>query len=168
MFDASNWYWVVASGTAQVYHSARVAYVLPSDAAYVAWLAAGNLPTQIPSAAELLGVLQQQWLPLVIGQGCAIVSTGTPALNATYALDPVTVQNLEALVDDITAGKPLPGGGSTIEYPTLDGPQIAFTGPQLVTLGAALVEYEYSAMQALTTIVMGGSASLPVQPVTIA
>ena len=53
MYNASNHYWIVGGSTTQVYSSASASYVAVADATYVAWLAAGNLPTKI-SANDML------------------------------------------------------------------------------------------------------------------
>jgi hypothetical protein len=75
-YNPSNWYWVVAGSTTQVFSSASGTYVQISDATYVAWLAAGGHPTRIDTEASLIAVLAQQ-APSVVVQ--------TPAGLATYA-----------------------------------------------------------------------------------
>jgi hypothetical protein len=56
-FTASDWYWIVAGSTTQVYASKIGNYVPVADATYQAWLAAGMEPTKIASEAELGEVL---------------------------------------------------------------------------------------------------------------
>lgn len=55
----SNWYWIVAGSTTQVYSSAVDNYVPSADATYQAWLAAGNAPSKIESTQSLADVLLQ-------------------------------------------------------------------------------------------------------------
>lgn len=52
-YNRSNWYWVVAGDTEQVYSSAAGDYVDVDDATYTAWLATGAIPTPI-SANDML------------------------------------------------------------------------------------------------------------------
>jgi len=56
-YNPANWYWVVGGSTTQVFSSTSGDYVPVSNAAYVAWLADGTMPTQIGSEAELGDVL---------------------------------------------------------------------------------------------------------------
>ncbi len=56
-FTPSNWYWIVAGSTTQVYSSAAGDYVAVSDPTYQAWLAAGHTPTNIDNEANLGDVL---------------------------------------------------------------------------------------------------------------
>lgn len=144
-----------------------MAYVPVADATYQAWLAAGGVATNILNAAELLEVLQNQWSPLVSAAGVAIVSTGTPALNGTYAIDPATLANIVGLSTGIAAGKPLPGGGSTFNYRDIVGSPHAFTAANFLNFAAAIESYVYGADQAIETLVNGGTAMPPSQPVTI-
>jgi hypothetical protein len=56
-YNPQNWYWIVNGSTTQVYSSASSGYVAITDTTYVAWLAAGGVPTKIDSEADLWGVL---------------------------------------------------------------------------------------------------------------
>jgi hypothetical protein len=56
-FDVKDWYWIVAGDDTRLFSSKTGDYVLPGNAAYVAWLAAGGAPTRIVSEAELGEVL---------------------------------------------------------------------------------------------------------------
>lgn len=56
-YNPTNWYWIIAGNEARFYSSASGDYVTPTDAAYVAWLAAGGTPSHIASEAELGAVL---------------------------------------------------------------------------------------------------------------
>src|SRR5262252_7789655 len=57
VFDPTNWYWIVARSTTQVYSSAVGDYVPMQDATYQAWLAAGNPPAPADSVQSLGQVL---------------------------------------------------------------------------------------------------------------
>lgn len=56
LYNPRNWYWLVGS-PAQVFSSQALTYVPTTNAAYVAWLAAGYFPTIIDNEADLIGVL---------------------------------------------------------------------------------------------------------------
>jgi hypothetical protein len=56
-YTPTDWYWIVAGSTTQVYSSSLANYVAVSNATYVAWLATGKLPTKITSEIELGEVL---------------------------------------------------------------------------------------------------------------
>lgn len=167
-YNPADWYWTVAGSTSQVWASARVAYVPVTDATYEAWLAEDNAPTRIASAAELLEVLQQQWAPMIMAQGCALTSTGTPALDATYSLDHQSQANIVAIADGIANGKGLPGGGSTFNYPDASGAMHAFDAAQFTAMAAAFETFVYNFDQALSALVNGDAAAIPAASVTIA
>lgn len=52
-YNPSNWYWLVAGSTTQVYSSASNTYVSVSDTTYEAWVASGGVATKI-SANDML------------------------------------------------------------------------------------------------------------------
>lgn len=55
-FIAADWYWRV--GGADIYHSGRQAVVPADDAAFLAWIAAGNVVATVPGFDDLRGVLE--------------------------------------------------------------------------------------------------------------
>ena len=166
-YDAINWYWAVAGSTTQVFSSARLAYVPVADATYVAWLAAGNAPTSIDSPGSLWQVLVAQLLPRAT-PAVALTSTGTSALNGVYSTSPDAIAQIVALATGILSGKPLPGGGSSFNYPDAAGTMHAFIGSDFINFAVAVENMVYAAEQALSTLLNGGSASLPSSALTIA
>lgn len=58
MVDITNCYWIIADSQTEVYSSASNTMVAPDDPDYAAWLSSGNVAINIPSVAELAGVLQ--------------------------------------------------------------------------------------------------------------
>jgi hypothetical protein len=56
-----------------------------------------------------------------LNAGIAITSSGTPALNATYAIDPVTMQMLYDLSIYISVNGVYPGGAATLNWPDASG-----------------------------------------------
>ena len=126
--------------------------------------------------AFLNGVLTQQWpetpaptataaetAAAILSAGCAVVSTRTAALTATYPLDQLHLDWLAALGDSLNAGEGLPNGRSTVAIPDVRGQLHDFTAPQLIALGAALRNVFYDLQSVLT----GASSALPAQPALI-
>lgn len=63
-YDPRDWYWdVVDHDPARVYASARAAFVAVDDKAYVAWRAAGYIPTRVASFDKLVDVLRASSVP---------------------------------------------------------------------------------------------------------
>jgi len=127
-YNPANWYWSgqPAGQTATViYSSARGALVAATDAAYVAWLAAGNAPTPWPrdatgavTSAALDAVLEAAGLPAtgltpptvaqllayvgekvagLIGASRSYTSATTPAVTIQSDATGATLSNLQAL-----------------------------------------------------------------------
>ncbi len=167
-YTPSNWYWVVSGNSTLVWSSARLDYVPTTDSTYATWRAAGNRATNIGSATDLIGVIQQQVVPNLLTGGVVIVSTGTPELDATYAIDSASQANLTALSTGIAAGKPLPGGGETFNYPDITGTMHAFSAANFLNFAAEIEGYFYNFNQALPVLISGGSTSLPSNSLTIA
>jgi hypothetical protein len=65
-YSPSNWYWIVAGSTTQVFSSASGSYVALTNATYEAWVAAGNIPSIAASEAALLAVLQASGVTVVM------------------------------------------------------------------------------------------------------
>jgi hypothetical protein len=167
-YNVANWYWIVAGSTTQVWASARWSYVPVTDSTYVAWKAL-NQPTIIDTAANLHAVLLNQLVPQVLSAGVIVTSTGTPALNGTYAIDPVSTANISAIAAGIAAGKPLPGGGGTFNYPDTSNAMHAFSAANFLNFGSAVETFFYNFTQGLYGLLTGvGGASLPSNALTIA
>lgn len=83
-FNPSNWYWYVGGNQTQAYSSASGNYVPSTDVTFQAWLAAGNIPTNIDTEANLGQVLSGYLLrPVAAG----VLSGYTAACaNSTVAL----------------------------------------------------------------------------------
>lgn len=56
----SNHFWIVGGNATRVWSSAAAAYIQATDPVYVAWLAAGGMPTSILNEQELGDVLTAQ------------------------------------------------------------------------------------------------------------
>lgn len=160
-YNPADWYWIVAGDTTKVWSSKRSMYVPPADATYVEWLK-DAAPTRINAADELVEVLNNRWVQPVLDAGVSVVSTSTPSLNGTYALDQKSQAAIASISTGISAGKGLPGGGPTFVYAG-----ITFTSAQFLDLASALEGYVYSFLQSLSTIVTTGSGSMPSATLTI-
>jgi hypothetical protein len=102
-----------------------------------------------------------------IGNGIAITSTGTPALNATYALDSDTMDQIGSVARDFGSGLGLPGDIETFTYPDATGVPRTFSGDQLT----ALYRKQRNLLSVLNTqaamMAHGAPPSWPVQSATI-
>lgn len=164
-YTPSNWYWAVDGSTALVFSSASFSFVSVNDSNYLAWLANnGGNPTKIDTGTNLYAVLAQQVVPAILAAGIPLISVGTPSLNGTYPLDPVSQAYMTGISTGINSGK-IPGGGSTFIYNA-----ITFTGPEFIEVSAGLMDYIYDFNLALGTYLAtnGDVGILPTLPVTIA
>jgi hypothetical protein len=75
-YDPFNWYWIVAGSTTQVYSSAVVAYVPVGNATYVAWLAAGGIPTKIAVEQDLWDLLTVAGVAIPAGAATSDMQKG--------------------------------------------------------------------------------------------
>lgn len=89
--------------------------------------------------------------------GLQIVSTSTPALNGTYAIDAATQQNISAVASGIASRNRVPGGGSTFNYFDMAGAPHAFSATNFLNFAAAAEDYIYALSQ----------GTIGPQPVTI-
>jgi hypothetical protein len=165
--NPANWYWIVGGSSTQVWSSASLSYVPVSNSTYVAWLAAGNLPSKCITI-DLYGAMAAQVVPALMVAGVSVTSTGTPALNATYALDPGSQAQITSISTGVAAGKGLPGGGGTFNWPTTAGALVAFTSVNFLNFATAVEGFIYNFNQALITLTAGGVATLPSTSLTIA
>ena len=112
-------------------------------------------PATIPPAMQM----NQQ-----LSGGIQITSTSTPALDGTYAVDPMSQSDIIAIETSINAGKGFPGRGTAFNYPDASGALHSFTEANFTNFAAAIRDYVYAAKS-----VIGGTATaLPSPAVTIA
>ena len=161
-YNPMDWYWIVGGDDTRVFSSKASAYLPATDSTYTAW-AADNPTTKILDAEQLYEVLLQQWVPPYLATGVQIESTGNSNLNGTYPMDPASQQQITGIATSISAGRGLPGGGSTFRYQGHQFDQTSF-----LNFATAAENWVYNSYQALGEIVMTGSGSMPEQPVTIA
>lgn len=103
----------------------------------------------------------------LIAGGCEIVSTGTPALDGTYACDDQSRSDMQGLVLDANIIGSFPTG-PTFAFPDLGGTPHTVTPAQLQSIGAALAGFVIAARAARIAALAGGVWAPPAQPVTIA
>lgn len=161
-YSAMSWYWVVAGSTTQVFSGATLTYVPVADVDYAAWQAQ-HTATNIVSASELFEVMLAQWIPVYLGQGMQLESTGSPSLNGTYPMDDQTQGQITGIATSIAAGRGLPGGDSTFFFQGH-----VFNEAQFLDFAAASGSFVYGVYQSVGQMVLAGSGSLPAQPVVIA
>ncbi len=93
-----------------------------------------------------------------------LTSTGTPALNGTYAVDPASQMKIMATSQSISVNGKFYGG--TTAYPWLDASGATHTFPSVAEFQAfasAVAGY----VAALDLIIATNSGTLPTQPVAI-
>lgn len=96
--------------------------------------------------------------------GLTISSTGTPALNGTYACDPLSQSDIIAIETSLNAGKGFPpGGATTFNYPDVTGAMHTFSEASFTDLAAAIRDYVYGCK----AYAYGQATSLPSSTVTI-
>lgn len=159
-YNPLRWYWKVGGSTTQVWSSQNLSYLPVSNGTYAAW-AVNNLPTPIASAGLLIQVMYTQVEPYILSIGATVSSTGTPAINAIYGMDPTSFSRLNTITSMLSNGKALPSGTTTFSYPDVTGNLHTFTATNIINLASALQAWRYQWETAVATLVTGGSATLP-------
>ena len=130
-----------------------------SPAPQVGWTAqeaAGVWSFTAPAAPTVA----QQAQALLAAGACQIASTGTPAIDGTYAIDANSRAMLGEIIAGINAGDGLPGGGASFIYDDAQGAHSFTEGSQVLAVGKGLRDFIYAAMQ----VVQGRAEALPAQP----
>lgn len=130
--------------------------------AYLAWRAAGNTPD--PSPAPTV----QQQADAAIAAGLAIASTGTPAINGTYALDDGQQTNLANVSIYIAVNNRFPAGQSSLMLRLADGKLISIPSTAAwQAIATAIADYIAHLKIQLVVAARGGTPSWPSASVTI-
>jgi hypothetical protein len=151
-YSPSNWYWVVAGSTTQVFSSASGTYVAVSDATYVAWLAAGNSPSRIASEAELSAVLAKAAPGVVVGSPAglaayaaakqSVIMTGGISVNIAASGAPQMVEastdpaSLVLLQGAVSIAQANPA--ATFQWVPSTGAPVTLTATQINTIFGAV------------------------------
>lgn len=101
--------------------------------------------------------------------GVVITSTGTPALNGTYACDSDTQRNIVSEQVYISADGTFTNGGSTMAWPDMVGAYHLFPSTtEFTAFAKAVAQYVQALATALATVQAGGSWAPPSNALTIA
>ncbi len=122
---------------------------------YQIWLAVPNTPDPLPgpSANDLYAAKT--------AAGIQVQSQITPALNATYAIDFPTQQNIIGIVASIAAGAGLPMGATTIPWPDTMGLPHSFTSDQFKAFAAVVRDYVFGLRQTWGALNAGMNVDWP-------
>lgn len=121
----------------------------------------------VAAAAEADSAAAALALSDKIAQGIAITCAATPALNATYALDDQTLNEIGSVARDSGAGLGLPGGLGTFTYPDIDGSQHTFTAGELQALYKAMRNLLLALNTQAAIQASGGTPTWPTQAAAI-
>lgn len=139
-----------------------------------------TVPTQPPSADSTYmngawvlgpsGVSQQVQMLLgsAMSAGLAVTSTGTPALDASYALDEISQQQISDIAVPLFAGAGFPGGTQTFAYPDVTGQPHSFAVTDFKNFYQAVRTYLLALNTTAAILSQGGSAEWPNPAATIA
>jgi hypothetical protein len=159
-YNPLKWYWAVGGSTTQVWSSQSMSYLPTSDTGFTAW-AVNNKATPIANAGALVQVMYTQVEPYILSLGAVVTSVATPSINATYSLTPDAFSKLNTILGLLSNSKPLPGGNTTFSFPDVTGNLHSFTQTNIVNLAAGLQNWRYQWETAVSTLISGGSATLP-------
>jgi hypothetical protein len=133
---------------------------------YLQWVAAGNVPDPPPAPAP--AQVGQAAYNAAIAAGCQIVSTGTPALNGTYALDDASLLKLVGEQNYIQLKSTFTNGQATRAWLDAAGaPHIFPSTSAFTSFAEALGAYIDALQTALAAALAGGAWIAPAQPVAI-
>lgn len=124
----------------------------------------GLIAPAAPSAAEIANQALLQSAQVALQTGLTVTSTGSPALNAKYSVDPLSQADIVAIETSLNAGKGFPGGAAVFSYPDASGTLRVFTQENFTDFAAAVRDYVY----ALKSVMGGQSSALPSASITIA
>jgi hypothetical protein len=93
-----------------------------------------------------------------MASGIQITSTAnSAALDATYGIDDASRRGINSIVTGINAHDRVPGGGSTFNYPDMNGDMHAFSAADFLNFSLAVSDYVYAI----------DNGTFPPQPVVI-
>ncbi|WP_316189388.1 hypothetical protein [Bradyrhizobium sp. SZCCHNS1054] len=164
----SDWYWIASNGN--VYSSARQLVVTAEDAAYVAWLAAGNIPTIWPkddSGGQTIAALQdvlttyglfadlvayanaRQWAKATVGY--AVTVNGAPITIST------TSESL-GLITGKVARLQQPNPPAAVTWQTGPTSFVSIPAADFTTLATEVADFVQSTFDKLATALAGIAA----------
>lgn len=133
--------------------------VVCGDARYATYYASipASIQALLPAPTGTITPSPAQQAASMLASGIAITSTGTPALNATYAVDQPSQMDIIAIETSLNAGKGFPGGATNFNFPDITGAMHSFSAANFTNFAAAVRDYVY----ALKSVIAGASQTLP-------
>lgn len=182
-------YWLVGNHIGDVFSLNQAEYVVTTDATYTAWVAAGNRASIIANDGELGWALMNVGMPAalvvaalgssptmttltlsqgaetLLGAGLTITSTGTPALNATYPVDAITQQQINAEITSILLNSAFTDGTTTLTtWLDVTGTAHSFSITNYKNFATAFASFVTGCAKCIN----GQASSLPATTATIA
>jgi hypothetical protein len=125
-------------------------------------VSSGTLVAYTPPAPVLTLAQQAQ---VALGAGVAVTSTGTPALNGTYPIDPLTQGRIASVSTYILVNGKFPGSATTYAWVDVAGAAHVFPSTAAFQAFATAIADHVSILE---QIVFTGTGTLPVATVAIA
>lgn len=184
-FLLPNWYWIVAGSKTEVFSSASGTLVSLPNATYQSWQQEGNQPTSIDTYADLFNVLSAdpatfarcvgtlvatgaltlpQQATALLALGFTLTSTGTPALNATYAATAEAQAQIADEIDALLLNGLFTNGTTSLPWPDATGAAHTFGVTQFKAFATAMADFAGGCME----VINGVSTTLPTASATIA
>jgi hypothetical protein len=163
-YDITDWYWIVAASTTDVWSSARAMSVPVDDVDYVAWKALpSHQASQIDTMANLLDVFAERFpagsLPTYNADARYRKATGgvvVTSLSAVAFLTDPVARNTLASAHDYAVAHP----GHVTDWKLSDGTFVKLTEAQLLTAVnavAAFVQACFTCESTNLTAITGGT-----------
>jgi hypothetical protein len=102
-----------------------------------------------------------------IAAGIAITCAAVPSLNATYALDAQTLNEIGSVARDAAAGLGLPGDAATFWYPDATGAPRTFDAAHVIALYKKMRNLMLALSTQAAVMAHGGTPAWPAQTATI-
>lgn len=134
--------------------------------AFVAWRAAGNTPDPLPPPS--LPEQADTMLAAKLATGVALTSSGTPALNGTYALDAESTAQIYQIGLFAAQFGVFPSGGATQAYPDASGVPHTFSVAQFVAFLRAIAPLVSNLSTQAAMMGQGGTPVWPAQTAVVA
>lgn len=102
------------------------------------------------------------------GNGIAITCTSSAAINATYALDDLTMAQVGSVARDVSSGLGFPNDAPTFTYPDITSAPHTFNETQFIGLYKAMRNLVSTLTTQAAVLANGGTPVWPAQTATIA
>jgi hypothetical protein len=159
-FSLLTWYWVVAGSLTQVWAGATRNYVSITDTTYVAWLAAGGVPTVIDTDLHLKALIVPPDYAGQLAAGLVLTWSSTTSLNGTYDCSDVGYTLVNLIQLGLVANKGFPGTIST-NFVFVDLAGVSHTFPsakEWQLLWTALRNYRTTQLANYNANLIGGAS----------